>query len=83
VVKCWHGHLKVGDACPASLCGGRLYDLMEPTSLLQFTEWWDIRDKGNRIELKFRWRDPNMQVITPLRLTSEQLASLKQSDYLS
>src|SRR5262245_44426951 len=28
--------------------------------------WWDIRDKGNRIELKFRWRDPNLQVITPL-----------------
>jgi hypothetical protein len=43
--------------------------------------WWDIRDKGNRIELKFRWRDPNLQVITPLRLTSEQLVSLKQSDY--
>jgi hypothetical protein len=43
--------------------------------------WWDIRDKGNRVELKFRWRDPNLQVITPLRLTSEQLASLKQSDY--
>jgi hypothetical protein len=29
----------------------------------------------------FRWRDPNLQVITPLRLTSEQLASLKQCDY--
>ncbi len=43
--------------------------------------WWDIRDKGNRMELKFRWRDPNLQVITPLRLTSEQLTSLKQSDY--
>jgi hypothetical protein len=26
--------------------------------------WWDIRDKGNKVELKFRWRDPNLQVIT-------------------
>jgi hypothetical protein len=26
--------------------------------------WWDIRDKGNKLELKFRWRDPNLQVIT-------------------
>jgi hypothetical protein len=43
--------------------------------------WWDIRNKGNRVELKFRWRDLNLQVITPLRLTSEQLASLKQCDY--
>ncbi|MGH7393425.1 MAG: IS66 family transposase [Candidatus Rokuibacteriota bacterium] len=36
VVKCRHEHLKAGDACPG-LCGGRLYDLEEPTSLLQFT----------------------------------------------
>jgi hypothetical protein len=24
--------------------------------------WWDIRDKGDRIAIKFRWRDPNLQV---------------------
>jgi hypothetical protein len=36
VVKCRSKHLKAGDGCPA-LCGGRLYDLEEPTSLLQFT----------------------------------------------
>ena len=28
--------------------------------------WWDIRDKGDRIAIKFRWRDPNLQVLTPL-----------------
>jgi hypothetical protein len=48
VVKCWHGHLKVGDACPASLCGGRLYDLKEPTSLLQFTGQLLMVDFANR-----------------------------------
>lgn len=36
VVKCRHENLKAGDACPG-LCGGRLYDLNRPTSLLQFT----------------------------------------------
>ena len=43
--------------------------------------WWDIRDKGDRIAIKFRWRDPNLQVLTPLRISSEQLASLEKSDY--
>jgi len=43
--------------------------------------WWDIRDKGDRIVVKFRWRDPDLQVITPLRLMSEQLETLKRSDY--
>lgn len=37
VVKCQHPQLKPGDPCPDHLCGGRLYDLNEPTSLLQFT----------------------------------------------
>jgi hypothetical protein len=37
VVICQHQHLKAGDACPAPLCGGRLYDLNQPTALLQFT----------------------------------------------
>jgi transposase len=36
IVTCLHETLKVGDGCPAS-CGGRLYDLNEPTALLQFT----------------------------------------------
>ncbi len=43
--------------------------------------WWDIRDKGNGMAIKFRWRDPDMQVITPLRVTSEQFEVLKQSGY--
>jgi len=36
-VACRHGQLKAGDSCPTPLCGGRLYDLNEPTQLLQFT----------------------------------------------
>jgi len=36
IVKCRHERLKVGDDCPES-CGGRLYDLKEPTALIQFT----------------------------------------------
>ena len=36
IVKCRHESLKVGSSCPAS-CGGRLYDLNEPTALIQFT----------------------------------------------
>jgi transposase len=35
IVKCRHEGLKAGDDCPAS-CGGRLYDLKEPTALMQF-----------------------------------------------
>jgi transposase len=37
VVKCRHQQLKAGDSCPNHLCGGRLYDLNDPTGLLQFT----------------------------------------------
>ena len=36
IIECRHGGLKVGDDCPTSF-GGRLYDLKEPTALLQFT----------------------------------------------
>src|SRR5262245_22676549 len=36
-VYCQHRQLKAGDSCPSPLCGGRLYDLNEPTILLQFT----------------------------------------------
>lgn len=41
--------------------------------------WWDIRDKGNSLTIKFRWRDPDLQVITPLSVSGEQLETLKQS----
>jgi hypothetical protein len=40
--------------------------------------WWDIRDKGSSMAIKFRWRDPDLQVITPLRVTNEQLNALKR-----
>ena len=43
--------------------------------------WWDVRDKGNGATIKFRWRDPGLQVITLLRVTSEQIEILKQNDY--
>jgi hypothetical protein len=36
IVRCRHERLKAGDDCPTS-CGGRLYDLKEPTALMQFT----------------------------------------------
>jgi transposase len=36
IVKCRHESLRIGDDCPSS-CGGRLYDLNEPTTLIQFT----------------------------------------------
>ncbi len=36
-VDCRHEELKAGDNCPSPLCGGRLYDLNDPTSLIQFT----------------------------------------------
>jgi transposase len=36
VVRCQHESLKAGDGCQTS-CGGRLYDLNEPTALMQFT----------------------------------------------
>jgi len=36
IVKCRHEHLTVGDDCPDS-CGGKLYDLKEPTTFIQFT----------------------------------------------
>ena len=43
--------------------------------------WWDVRGKGSGMTIKFRWRDPGLQVITLLRVTSEQFEILKQSDY--
>jgi len=43
--------------------------------------WWDIRDKGNRMTIKLRWRDPVLQVVSLLRITCEQFEELKQSYY--
>ena len=43
--------------------------------------WWDIRDKGNGMAIKFRWRAPDLQVITPLRVTHDQFEALKQRGY--
>jgi hypothetical protein len=41
--------------------------------------WWDVRIKGERFTVKFRWRDPDLQVITLLRLHKYELEVLKQS----
>jgi hypothetical protein len=43
--------------------------------------WWDVRDKGAGATIKFRWRDPILQVITLLNVTSEQFEILKQNGY--
>ena len=43
--------------------------------------WWDVRDKGAGATIKFRWRDPILQVITLLSVTSEQFEILKQNGY--
>jgi hypothetical protein len=43
--------------------------------------WWDVRDKGSGVTIKFRWRAPNLQVITLLSVTSEQFEILKESPY--
>jgi hypothetical protein len=43
--------------------------------------WWDVREKGAGATIKFRWRDPNLQVITLLSVTSEQFEILKESRY--
>jgi hypothetical protein len=43
--------------------------------------WWDVRIKGERFTVKFRWRDPDLQVITLLRLHKNELEALRQSDH--
>src|SRR5262249_54045289 len=53
VVNCRHEDLKPGDACPAHLCGGRLYDLNDPKGLLQFTGQPLIT--VTRFKVKLRW----------------------------
>jgi hypothetical protein len=42
--------------------------------------WWDVRIKGERFTVKSRWRDPDLQVITLLRLHKNELEALKQGD---
>jgi hypothetical protein len=42
--------------------------------------WWDVRIKGERFTVKFRWRDPDLQVITLLRLHRDELETLKTGD---
>lgn len=42
--------------------------------------WWDVRTKGERFTVKFRWRDPDLQVISLLRLHKNELEALKQGD---
>jgi hypothetical protein len=49
-----------------------------PTAL---NGWWDVRIKGERFTVKFRWRDPDLQVITLLRLNKDELEALKQRDH--
>jgi hypothetical protein len=43
--------------------------------------WWDVRIKGERFTVKFRWRDPDLQVITLLRLHRDELETLKTCDH--
>jgi hypothetical protein len=43
--------------------------------------WWDVRIKGERFTVKFRWRDPDLQVITLLRVYKNELEALKQTDH--
>jgi hypothetical protein len=49
-----------------------------PTAL---NGWWDVRIKGERFTVKFRWRDPDLQVITLLRLNKNELETLKTRDH--
>jgi hypothetical protein len=79
------GKDRVADERPSHEDEDRGEQLMHPSQWLKSilpeasNGWWDIRDKGNRLAIKFRWRDPDLQVITPLSVASEQLETLKQS----
>jgi hypothetical protein len=79
------GKGRVTDERPAQECEDRGEQLIRPSQWLKSilpeatNGWWDIRDKGNGMAIKFRWRDPDLQVITPLRVTSEQFETLKES----
>jgi hypothetical protein len=43
--------------------------------------WWDVRVKGNRFTAKFRWRGPELQVISLLHISREEIEILKQSSH--
>jgi hypothetical protein len=43
--------------------------------------WWDVRVKGTRFTAKFRWRGPDLQVISLLHISREEIEILKQSSY--
>jgi len=51
-----------------------LKDILPETS----NGWWDIRAKGERFTINFRWRDPDLQVLTLLRLVKGEIQALKQ-----
>jgi hypothetical protein len=40
--------------------------------------WWDVRTKPKRFVLMFRWRDPDLQVITLQGVTREEFETLKR-----
>ena len=64
IVKCRHEGLKAGDDCPTS-CGGRLYDLKEPTALMQFTGQTAISAK----------RSANLKPISEARVNRQSKTS--------
>jgi hypothetical protein len=43
--------------------------------------WWDVRVKGARFTVKFRWRGPDLQVIPLLHISREEIEILKQSSH--
>jgi hypothetical protein len=43
--------------------------------------WWDVRVKGDRFTVKFRWRGPDLQVIPLLHISREEIEILKQSSH--
>jgi hypothetical protein len=43
--------------------------------------WWDVRVKGNRFTVKFRWRGPDLQVLPLLHISREEIEILKQSSH--
>jgi hypothetical protein len=43
--------------------------------------WWDVRVQGNRFTAKFRWRGPDIQVISLFHISREEIEILKQSSH--
>jgi hypothetical protein len=42
--------------------------------------WWEVRAKPKGFAIMFRWRDPDLQVLTLLNVARDQLDTLKQID---